>query len=188
MGLATTPLAGAMGDMLTRRRPHSAQGIEQAIGWLNGFGLIGHNGGTIGMASSLFFDPAAKLAVVAMANSSAITMDFAINLLRPDAPGDDGPPIVARTAIALAPSALERCVGRYRMGPDAVAEVTRDASGLVVKAPTTPPLALQAESASTFFSNFVPLTLDFELPAEGPARAVMIHFGGQDIPAPRLTN
>src|SRR6185437_6236398 len=193
MGLASTPLAetslaGAMADMLTRRRPHAAQGVEQAIGWLNGFGLTGHNGGTIGMASSLFFDPAGKLGVVALANASGDTMNFAINLIRPEAPGDDGPPLVARTAIALASEALDRCVGRYQMGPGAVAEVTRDAAGLVVKAPTTPPLALLAESASTFFSNFVPLTLDFELPAEGPASAVMIHFGGQDIPAPRLAD
>jgi hypothetical protein len=188
MGLTATPLAGAFADMLTRRRPSGNEGIDQMIGWLFGFELIGHNGGTVGMASSLFFDPAAKLAIAALANSSAVTMDFAINLIRPEARGDDGPPFVARAAISLSAAELERYVGRYRMGPDAVAVISREGAGLVAKAPGAAPLAVLPESASTFFSNFVPLTLDFELPSVGPARAVTIHFGGQDIPAPRLAD
>ncbi len=113
-------------------------------------------------------------------------MEFAINLIRPESPGDDGPPFEARTAIALSAAELDRYVGRYRMGPDAVAVITREGGGLVVQAPGAAPLTVQPQSAATFFSNFVPLTLDFELPAEGAARGVMIHFGGQDIPAARI--
>ncbi len=188
MGLTATPLAGAFADMLSVRRASGSEGVDQAIGWLSGFALIGHNGGTLGMASSVFVDPVAKLGIAALANSSAVTMDFAINLIRPEARGDDGPPFVARTAVALTAAELDRYVGRYQMGPDAVALVTRDGASLVVKAPGAAPLTVQAESAQTFFSNFVPLTLDFELPAAGPARAVTIHFGGQDIPAPRLAD
>lgn len=139
MGLTETPLVGAMADMLSVRRPTATQGIEQAIGWLSGFGLIGHNGGTLGMASSLFFDPVAKLGVAALGNSSAVTMEFAINLIRPELPGDDGPPFEARTAIALSAAELDRYVGRYRMGPDAVAVITREGGGLVVQAPGAAP-------------------------------------------------
>jgi hypothetical protein len=43
-------------------------------------------------------------------------MEFAINLIRPESPGDDGPPFEARTAIALSAAELDRYVGRYRGG------------------------------------------------------------------------
>ena len=188
VGLVETPLAPAFKAALAIRGLSPSAGTTQCLGWLidGEAGLVGHDGGTIGMASTARADPAEQIGVVVLCNASSAPGAFADNLIRPERPGDDGPPNETHTAVQLTSAELDRCLGRYAMGDGAECELIRDGETLVVKAPNAPPLPLQAASPSKFFSTFVPLTLDFDLSEDGPAKAVLIHFGGAEIPAPRI--
>jgi D-alanyl-D-alanine-carboxypeptidase/D-alanyl-D-alanine-endopeptidase len=70
-GYQDTPLAQAMADQLSIRRP-ALPGMEIAYAWLiqtkNGRTIIWHNGGTNGYRTYMGFDPEARIGVVVLSN------------------------------------------------------------------------------------------------------------------------
>lgn len=70
MGYERSPLAPAMATMLSTRRETPPPGVEQALGWtVIGEGddqLIVHDGGTLGYASSVAWDPKRRAGVVVL--------------------------------------------------------------------------------------------------------------------------
>jgi serine-type D-Ala-D-Ala carboxypeptidase/endopeptidase len=92
LGYTKSPLAPAMAAMLKVRRPTGMPGLEIALGWhvrtIDGKEIVRHNGGTGGFRSFVGFDPAARIGVVALSNTSTTigVDDIALHLLDASVP------------------------------------------------------------------------------------------------------
>jgi pimeloyl-ACP methyl ester carboxylesterase len=92
----------------------------------------------------------------------------------------------ARREVRLTPAQLDRCVGRYELAPGFVLVITREGDRLLSQATGQPIIEIFAESETEFFLKLVDAQLTFELKEAGPAKSVMLHQGGRDVPARRL--
>lgn len=166
MGQKSSSLAPALAAMLdTRRSLSPAGGAEQALGWIvTPDGLVTHDGGTWGFASSVAWDPKARAGVVVLSNQLAPVDDLAVHLLRPEAPLRH-PVVAKRVEIPLDPTARDACPGRYEVEDEGPFVVARDGGALVLDVPVSwglPRLRLRPESRTDFFAAELPIRVAFE--------------------------
>ncbi len=102
------------------------------------------------------------------------------------APRTDEPLPVERTAVRLAPEALERCVGRYELAPGFVLAVSRDGERLWMQATGQDKAEIFPESETHFFLKVVDAQIDFEQDAAGALTTLVLHQGGMDMKAKRV--
>lgn len=95
------------------------------------------------------------------------------------------PPKV-RKEVRLAPAQLDRCVGRYELMPGFVLTITREGDRMLSQATGQPSVEVFAESEKEFFLKVVDAQLSFEIEGDGPAKGLVLHQGGRDMPAKRL--
>ena len=100
------------------------------------------------------------------------------------APKPEAPKV--RKELHLTPEQLERCVGRYELMPGFVLTITREGDRLLSQATGQPSVEIFAESEKEFFLKVVDAQLSFQIDGPGPAKGVVLHQGGRDIPAKRL--
>jgi D-alanyl-D-alanine carboxypeptidase len=93
---------------------------------------------------------------------------------------------VVRKEVRLTPEQLDRCVGRYELAPGFVLEVTREGDRLLAQATGQPKLEVFAEAETEFFYKEVDAQLSLQLEGTGPAKGLVLHQGGRDMPAKRL--
>jgi uncharacterized protein YneR len=98
----------------------------------------------------------------------------------------DAPPAVERKKVAVDAATLERYAGKYQLAPGFVLTVTRDGGRLFVQATAQPKLEVFAESEKRFFYEVVDAQITFEVGESGPATGLVLHQGGQDMPAKRI--
>lgn len=99
-------------------------GFTQALGWWiigsgpQDAGILAHDGGTLGFASSIAYDPKSRTGVVVLSNTVTGVGDIARHLLRPAIPLTQ-PAAAApqKTAIQIDPKLLDRYVGDYARRP-----------------------------------------------------------------------
>jgi pimeloyl-ACP methyl ester carboxylesterase len=91
-----------------------------------------------------------------------------------------------RKQVRLTPAQLDRCVGRYEIAPGFVLTITREGDRLMSQATGQQSVEIFPESESEFFLKVVDAQLSFELKEPGPAKGVVLHQGGRDVPAKRL--
>lgn len=191
MGDQGSPLSPAMATMLSTRRP--ADGGEQALGWMvTGDGddeLIVHDGGTFGYASSMAWDPKARVGVVVLSNHAVAVGDVARHVLRPNRPLAK-PTATKRTEIVLDSAALDTYPGRYTSGAE-VFVITRAGAFLTIRLPDDwglPTLRLRPESPRDFFAAELPLRVTFQTDNDNQVSGLLIHppRGQQAIPASRV--
>jgi hypothetical protein len=96
------------------------------------------------------------------------------------------PPPKIRKEVRLTPAQLDRCVGRYEIAPGFVLAITREGDRLLSQATGQPSFEIFAESESEFFPKAFDAQLTFDLKEPGPAKGVVLHQRGQDVPAKRL--
>lgn len=150
--------------MLSVRRPISAD-REQALGWVIDHGLIFHDGGTLGYASAVAWDPVRHIGVVVLENQVGDVSDIARHLLRPDVPLAKPATTVRHTEIALDPAVLKAYAGRYDAPGEGVFTIAFDGGALTIEAPADwglPKLRLRPESDHDFFVSELPLRVSFE--------------------------
>src|SRR5262249_29125680 len=87
LGDRPSPLKRSMALMLQTKRPTSSPDVQQALG-LSILGddrepLIVHDGGTLGYATSVAWDPRLRTGVVVLSNQFGDVGDIARHLLRP---------------------------------------------------------------------------------------------------------
>jgi CubicO group peptidase (beta-lactamase class C family) len=194
MGNETTPLAGAMRLQLETRRPMPRPGTTQALGWvIEGEGdeaIVFHDGGTLGYASAIAWDPKRRRGVIVLANYLSDVGDLARHLLRPEMPL--APRAITRRAeIALDAATLDSYAGRYEAAGEGVFIIGRELGFLTIDAPPEwglPSLRLRPESRTEFFSAELPLRVVFEMDAGGRVSGMLIHppRGQKTVPARRL--
>jgi CubicO group peptidase (beta-lactamase class C family) len=188
VGLAATPLAGAMTAQL---RPRWASGRAdfqfQALGWCISTDPDGevawHVGRTTGFRSFLGFDRGRGIGVVVLGNQATAGAgeDIGFHLLT----GRPLVPVAAHRVASVAPGALEACEGRYRLSPSVEIAVTA-AGGRLIFRTGERRLALYPDSATTFFMKPFDVQATFELDASGRATALTLRENGRDRHAPRL--
>ena len=91
-----------------------------------------------------------------------------------------------RKEVRLTPAQLDRCVGRYEIGPGFVLTITREGDRLLSQATGQPTIEIFAESETDFFPKAFDAQLTFDLKEPGPAKSVVLHQGGRDVSAKRL--
>ena len=96
----------------------------------------------------------------------------------------EAPP--APTSIALDPTVLDGCVGRYQLAPGADITVTRDGSQLFAQITGQPKVEILAKSATEFFYTVVDAQITFTRGSHGKATALVLHQAGRNLPAPRI--
>jgi len=195
LGYKKTPLAPAMAAMLDVRRPTGTPGLEVALAWHiftvpDGI-VVWHNGGTGGYRSFIGYDSKAGVGVVVLANTStaAGVDDIGIHLLNPKAPLLDAKafgPRKERKEIAVDSKILDRYVGRYQLTPDLALTVTREGDQLYAQATGQGKFELFAESETEFFLKVTDAQVTFETEATGPAKRLVLHQLGRDVPAQRV--
>jgi D-alanyl-D-alanine-carboxypeptidase/D-alanyl-D-alanine-endopeptidase len=193
LGYNKTPLAAAMAEMLTTRRPTTIPNMTIGLAWhvvtMHGKEIVWHNGGTAGYRTFIGFDPAARVGVVVLSNAGtpAGPDDIGRHLLDTAMPllGVQAPP-KTRTEIAVDPQTLEQYVGRYQLAPQAILTMTREGGRLFTQLTGQPKFEIFAENDQEFFLKVVDAQLTFETDATGKAVAVVLHQNGGNQRAPRI--
>jgi hypothetical protein len=91
--------------------------------------------------------------------------------------------------ISIDAATLQRYVGHYRLGePDVQAVMTVTLSGAQLSAQVTgqPSFEIYPQTATHFFLKVVDANLDFVTSGKGPATAMILHQGGQNVTLPRM--
>jgi CubicO group peptidase (beta-lactamase class C family) len=201
LGYQKTPLAPAMAAMLDVRRPSGRPGLEVALAWHiystplysipPGSTVIWHNGGTGGYRSFIGYDPKTRIGVVVLANAetAAGVDDIGLHLLNPKAPLLNASaflPAKERKQVAVDPKLFDRYAGRYQLAPNFVLTITREGERLFAQATGQPKFELFAEGEKEYFLKAVDAQITFEVDAGGAVNQLVLHQGGQNVPAKRI--
>jgi CubicO group peptidase (beta-lactamase class C family) len=156
-------------------------GFGQGMGTVNGHRTWGHGGGINGFATQLNRLPDDGLTVVVLGNveqapSGRIAQKLADIYFDPSSAAGAGvKPTIAE---------MDRYIGRYRMSPALVIDVTRDGQRLFAQATNQPKVELYREAGRTYFVTVAPLSMTF---AEGDhAPEISVRQGGKDTIAKRI--
>jgi serine-type D-Ala-D-Ala carboxypeptidase/endopeptidase len=159
--------------------PFSTASGEAAagLGWhaieAEGERLVRHNGGTAGYRAFLGLNPARGWGAVVLTNTGGARGgdDIGRHILAgaPLAPGWPR----RRRPIALAPSVLDRYVGRYRYPTGDWMEIHRSDQGLSASLSGQTALPIAALSPTAFFYRTIDVELSFETDGDGRAIALV---------------
>jgi serine-type D-Ala-D-Ala carboxypeptidase/endopeptidase len=191
IGITPSPLAPAMTAMLRTRRP--ALGFQQALGWWvlgegqGDAGIVTHDGGTFGYASSIAYDPASRTGVVVLSSASGSVSDIGRHLLRASFPLTKPAAAKPRTEITVDPSLFDAYAGQYRLGPGALVTIAREADTLTIQLPSAPKLRLRAETTRDYFIAESPqTTFSFEVDSSGSAVRLLLKSAAGELSAVRV--
>jgi hypothetical protein len=192
LGSVNTPLAAAMAEQLSIRRPAGANGMEIAYGWFiqtkNGNSIIWHNGGTGGYRSFIGFDPKAKRGVVVLSNHSSPAgpddigrhlLDATYALAKIAAPKK-------RAEVTVDTKNFDRYVGLYQLAPTVFLTMTREGDQLYTQLTGQSKFPVFPEGEGKFFLKVVDAQLTFPTGPEDKATEVILHQGGRDQVAKRI--
>ena len=194
LGYTKTPLAQAMADEISIRRPTGQPGMEIAYNWLvqtkDGNSIIWHNGGTGGYRTYMGFDPKARVGVVVLSNidTQAGPDDIGRHLLDASYPLVQVKPPSEHTEITLDTKTFDRYVGVYQLAPSMLLTMSRDGATLYTQLTGQPKFPVFAESDHKFFLKVVDAQLTFDVDAQGAPTQVTLHQNGRDTVAKRLTD
>ena len=196
LGYVKTPLAQAMADEVSIRRPTGIPDMEIAYAWhvqtKDGSSIIWHNGGTGGYRTFMGFDPKARAGVVVLSNISTAAGqdDLGRHLLNASYPLQKVTPPAEHNEITLAPKTIDRYVGTYQLGRYALLTVWRDGSQIYTQLTGQPKVEVFAESERKFFLKVVDAQLTFDVAPDdqqSPATQVTLHQNRRDSVAKRLS-
>jgi CubicO group peptidase (beta-lactamase class C family) len=180
MGLKPSPLTAAFQAMLATRRPTGEAGHEQALGWVvidqGGQTIVFHDGGALGFASAVAWDPATRTGACALSNQVTSVADIARHALTPAFPLEK-PTITRQVEVTLPQAQLLPLVGRYRSAQGVFA-IGFDGAFLTLEAPADwglPKLQLHAQSPREFFGAILPVRVSIRTDSAGKVVGVLIH-------------
>jgi CubicO group peptidase (beta-lactamase class C family) len=194
LGFVKTPLAQDMANEVAVRRSAGAPDMEIAYAWhiqtKDGNSIIWHNGGTGGYRSYMGYDPKAHVGVVVLANISTPAgvddigrhlLNATYPLLKVEAPAE-------HKQITLDTTTLDRYIGQYQLGPNAIITMSRDNDRFYTQLTGQPKFEVFAESERKFFLKVVDAQLTFDVDAQGAATQVTLHQNGRDLIAKRMND
>jgi serine-type D-Ala-D-Ala carboxypeptidase/endopeptidase len=184
LGAVPTPLAPAFRLAMRRHAQGPAAGVGIGLAWflpsVGGRELVNHDGGTFGMSTSLFIDPAAGRAAAVLANAHVPVQDLALHALTATTPLRDPAREAAerraateRAAAVVPADALVALAGRYALSPQFEITVSSREGRLFAQATGQGEFELFAREAGNplrWFARAAPIEIDFEA-ATGAAAA-----------------
>lgn len=194
LGQPQTDLERAM-RLAHQTRFRISPNSEIGLGWItmttkSGVRLVFHDGGTGGYGAIAGFDPARNVGLVLLGNRSGIPEDIAIHLMDPTVPLTPPPAAKAeRTAVTVSEQDLNALTGVYAMDamPAFRLTVTATNGQLNVQATGQTAYPVFAESPLKFFYEVVDAQLTFIPAADGKPAAVILHQGGADQRATKVS-
>lgn len=190
-GAGPGQLPAAAKLMLTIDRPGDDKDTRMALGWrrtdAHGETFYWSNGSGDGSRTFMGFNPARRVAVVALADtaSGGGLDDIGRRILDPRQElGLDILPV--HHAIALPAAALNRVLGAYQYAPDDRIEISRGVTGLIL---TSGPnqLVIYPQSPTRFFARVgSEVLLDFPTSGSAPAKALILHQDGKSFTYKRV--
>ncbi|HKG94151.1 MAG TPA: serine hydrolase [Gemmatimonadaceae bacterium] len=186
------PLAPALHATHVRRRDAGPGGI--GLAWHirptpAGGSIVWHNGGTGGYRTFAGYDPARRVGVVVLTNSSGAGHDdIGFHLLAPALAlrPPTRPAWVGRKEVALPATVLDRYVGEYQLTPAFSLVVTREGDGLVTQATGQGKIRIFAESETEFYPRVVDARITFQVDDGGKVTGLTLHQNGRDMPAAKV--
>ena len=91
-----------------------------------------------------------------------------------------------RQAVKIEAALFDRLAGEYELAPNFTITILRRGDKLISHAPGQPEVELFPESETRFFLKVVDAQVDFTLDASGRATGLVLHQGGQDLPARKI--
>ena len=192
LGYTRTPLAAAMAEEISIRRPAGSPDMQIAYNWLiqtkNGNSIIWHNGGTGGYRTYMGFDPKSRTGVVVLSNysSQAGPDDIGRHLLDASYPLEKAEPIKEHKEVTVDTKDFDKYVGSYELAPNAIMTVTREGDQLITQLTGQGKVPVYPEGAGKFFVKVVDAQLTFDSDAQGKVTQLILHQGGRDMPAKRI--
>lgn len=181
----------ALAQMWSPARLSSGALTDYGFGWFlgarGGVGFMRHGGAWQGFSSDIVRYPDRKLTVIVLANlargAPGVLGDRIVGVYEPDlAP----PPPVKRTAVPVAPGALDAYVGRYRLEPEFFIAITRSGDRLFAQATGQSQFELFPQSETAFFAKIADLVITFRRDDAGAVTHLTLQQGGRDRVAPRV--
>ena len=185
LGYIKTPLAAAMAEEVSIRRPAGSPDMQIAYAWhiqtKNGNSIIWHNGGTGGYRTYMGFDPKSRAGVVVLSNiaSAAGPDDIGRHLLDASYPLDKVEPLKEHKEVTVDTKVFDNYVGSYQLGPNAIMTISREGDQLFAQLTGQQKLQMFPESERKFFLKVVDAQLTFDTDAQGKATQVTLHQNGQ---------
>ena len=186
LGYVKTPLAAAMAAEVSIRRPTDTPNMEIAYAWhvqiKDGKSIIWHNGGTGGYRTYMGYDPKSRAGVVVLSNISTPEGgdDIGRHLLDATYPLAKAEPPKEHKEVTIDTKNLDRFVGTYQLGPNAIFTMSREGDQLFAQLTGQPKFPIFPESDHKFFLKVVDAQLTFDGDAQGKATQVTLHQGGID--------
>jgi serine-type D-Ala-D-Ala carboxypeptidase/endopeptidase len=192
MGYSHTDLTPAFKTMLSVKRPTGQAFIDSALGWAidtrGGGEIIWKNGGTGGYRTFIGYSPRTGVGIVALSNASTVagTDDIGLHLLDARFPLDvpEGSP--RETTVSAADS--DSYVGHYKLAQASVVTITREGEQLYAELTGQPRAAIYAKGERDYFYKIVDAQISFRTDAQGHIIALVLHQGGRDQTANRISD
>lgn len=192
LGYVKTPLAAAMAEEISIRRPGGAPDMEIAYNWFiqtkSGRSIIWHNGGTGGYRTYMGFDPKSRTGVVVLSNlsSAAGPDDIGRHLLDASYPLQQVEAPKEHKEIPVDPKSFDDYTGSYELGPNAVMTMTREGDQMFTQLTGQSKIPVYPEGPGKFFLKVVDAQLTFDRDAKGNVTQVVLHQNGREQAAKKL--
>lgn len=164
---------------------------DYGYGWFidesNGRKRVHHSGGINGFVTNITRFPDEDVLIVALSNFMHAPLGEIRQGLSAIVFGEEYQLPQEHTAVQLDPSVLERYVGTYRLDEQTTIEVTRKGDHLGIQISGQPQFDLYASSKTEFFIKAIGAEVTFVTDDSGAVTKLIIHQGGQDIPAERIS-
>ena len=168
-------------------------------------GWFSHSGGNLGYRAYFEMDAVSGDGIVVMTNSDVgqllialVTRAVAREYARDIRPLSEATSAgiaeqlsrqdVQRTELIVESKLLKRFIGRYVLQPDMVFEIDMRDGLLGARLSDQPRFALKAESETTFYFENVEAQITFVTDASGDVTGLVLHQGGRDLHAKRLSD
>jgi CubicO group peptidase (beta-lactamase class C family) len=153
----------------------------------DGATTISHGGGIEVFNTWLGYDPDRKITVAVLSNINWQGADALGKSLMTLARGGEVTLTNERTEVALPVELLRSYEGTYEIGPTFGFTVKLEGDHLTVQATNQPAFPIFAEKEDEFFLKVTDAQLTFTRDASGAVDGAILHQGGRDAPAKRVT-
>ncbi len=165
-------------------------GFGWEINTMNGHKLIEHSGSWQGFTCHIARYVDDNLTVVVLTNLDAGHShpdEIAHQIATLINPALTPPPPKVHREVAIDPKLLDGYVGTYQLSPDYMVVITRDADHLFVQPTDQPKVPMFPSGPRDFFLKAVDAQITFVTDSSGRATELILHQGGRDEPAKRLS-